>query len=78
MEREHDERVVTLEDRIVYCPNCNESNMWDECPICHGVGYWGIQKVEVIVGFIEDDRNTEREYLLGVHDYGDADDGAIA
>ena len=31
-----------------------------ECSICHGTGYQGIQKVEVIVAFTQD-HNDERE-----------------
>ena len=31
-----------------------------ECSICHGSGYQGIQKIEVMVAFTED-HNDERE-----------------
>ncbi len=55
--------VIELEDRMVYCPTCNGAgetmriwqgvdnidvdSLWDVCDNCDGVGYFGIQRVEV-------------------------------
>ena len=35
-----------------------------ECTICHGTGYQGIQRVEVMVAFTEDHNDGEYERLV--------------